>query len=43
LNKALDKVCTSITSGWFREFAWQNYDEVVKIYHHQSQEDYWQL
>jgi hypothetical protein len=27
---ALEKVCTSITSGWFREFAWLNYDEVVK-------------
>ncbi len=22
---ALQKVCTSITSGWFREFAWENY------------------
>lgn len=22
---ALSKVCTSITSGWFREFAWENY------------------
>ncbi|QBX32747.1 hypothetical protein Asfd1_121 [Aeromonas phage Asfd_1] len=29
---ALEKVCTSITSGWFREFAWENYCEVVKIY-----------
>lgn len=29
---ALEKVCTSITSGWFREFAWENYDEVVKYY-----------
>lgn len=25
---ALEKVCTSITSGWFREFAWEHYDEV---------------
>jgi hypothetical protein len=24
-EKALVKVCTSITSGWFREFAWENY------------------
>jgi hypothetical protein len=23
---ALEKVCTSITSGWFREFAWENYE-----------------
>lgn len=30
---ALEKVCTSITSGWFREFAWENYDAVVKMYH----------
>lgn len=29
---ALMKVCTSITSGWFREFAWENYDEVVATY-----------
>lgn len=29
---ALEKVCTSITSGWFREFAWENYLDVIKIY-----------
>lgn len=29
---ALDKVCTSITSGWFREFAWEHYDEAVARY-----------
>lgn len=27
-DMALMKVCTSITSGWFREFAWENYDAV---------------
>jgi hypothetical protein len=27
---ALEKVCTSITSGWFREFAWEHYYEVSK-------------
>lgn len=27
-NLALKKVCTSITSGWFREYAWQNYDTI---------------
>lgn len=27
---ALEKVCTSITSGWFREYAWENYH---KVYH----------
>jgi hypothetical protein len=25
---ALEKVCTSITSGWFREYAWENIDVV---------------
>lgn len=29
---ALEKVCTSITSGWFREFAWENYKKVVDLY-----------
>lgn len=30
---ALEKVCTSITSGWFREFAWENYEKVQALYH----------
>jgi len=29
---ALEKVCTSITSGWFREFAWENYNQVKSMY-----------
>lgn len=29
---ALQKVCTSITSGWFREWAWENFDEAIKQY-----------
>jgi hypothetical protein len=29
---ALFKVCTSITSGFFREYAWENYDSVVELY-----------
>lgn len=29
---ALEKVCTSITSGWFRSFAWENYDSVIWQY-----------
>lgn len=33
--KALEKVCTSITSGWFREFAWTNYEQAVELYHSQ--------
>jgi hypothetical protein len=32
-NKALEKICTSITSGWFREYAWLNYDKVQGMYH----------
>lgn len=36
---ALEKVCTSITSGWFREFAWENYDEIVST-HTSSKFDY---
>lgn len=27
---ALMKVCTSITSGWFREWCWENYDLIEK-------------
>lgn len=29
---ALSKVCTSITSGWFREFSYENIFDVIKIY-----------
>lgn len=29
---ALFKVCTSITSGFFREYAWENYDSVIVLY-----------
>ena len=29
---ALSKVCTSITSGWFREFAYENWFEVMRRY-----------
>lgn len=31
-DKALGKVCTSITSGWFREFCWENYDNISMLY-----------
>jgi hypothetical protein len=31
-DMALMKVCTSITSGWFREFAWENYDSAQNLY-----------
>jgi hypothetical protein len=29
---ALSKVCTSITSGKFRDFAWEHYYQVLKLY-----------
>jgi hypothetical protein len=29
---ALSKVCSSITSGWFREFAYDNALEIIKLY-----------
>lgn len=31
-DKALEKVCTSITSGWFREYCWENYDKIQELY-----------
>ena len=32
-KKALEKVCTSITSGWFRNFSWEHYHEVMDIHY----------
>lgn len=29
---ALEKVCTSITGGWFRQWAYNHYHEVLKVY-----------
>ncbi|ARW57554.1 hypothetical protein [Serratia phage X20] len=37
---ALEKVCTSITSGWFREYAWENYHTVVAMYKKLGVNDY---
>lgn len=37
---ALEKVCTSITSGWFREYAWENYHKVVHMYKTLGETDY---
>ncbi len=31
-DKAHMKLATSISSGWFREFVWENYDEVQAMY-----------
>ena len=37
---ALMKVCTSITSGWFREYAWENHDKVMALYNELGEDDY---
>ena len=37
---ALMKVCTSITSGWFREFAYNSYDEVLDLYNELGENDF---
>lgn len=36
-DMALMKVCTSITSGWWREYAWENYDKAQELYN----DGYW--
>jgi hypothetical protein len=33
---ALEKICTSIASGWWREYAWENYYQILEQYN----EDY---
>jgi hypothetical protein len=33
---ALEKVCTSITSGWWREFAWENYEVAMAAFERQQ-------
>ena len=37
---ALMKVCTSITSGWFREFAYNSYDKVLDLYNELGENNY---
>lgn len=37
---ALSKVCTSITSGWFREYAYENFHVVMKFYESMGEDDY---
>lgn len=37
---SLEKVCTGITSGWFREYAWRNYHKVIDLYHKQGKDKY---
>lgn len=29
---ALEKVCTSIASGWWRDFAWENYRQALRMF-----------
>lgn len=29
---ALERLCTCTTSGWFREFSWEHYHEVLELY-----------
>lgn len=38
---ALQKVCTSITGGWFREFAWENFDRVNEMYEPDYVDRFW--
>ena len=38
---ALMKVCTSITSGWFREFAWENYHKIQELYSENYVDKFW--
>jgi hypothetical protein len=39
---ALQKVCTSITSGWFREYAWENYNKVTQLYDDNYVAQFWE-
>lgn len=39
---ALGKVCSSITSGWFREYGWENYDKVIELYDDNYVNKFWQ-
>lgn len=31
------RLSTSITSGWFREYCWEHYDQIQSMY----SDDYW--
>lgn len=37
---ALEKVCTSITGGWFREFSYRNYHAVLRTYNENGRDLY---
>ena len=38
---ALEKVCTSITSGWWREWAWEHYYDVIKLWESEGKQSYY--
>jgi hypothetical protein len=38
---ALEKVCTSISSGWWREFAWENYEAAWELYDPTYADRFW--
>lgn len=40
-RKALEKVCTSITSGWWREYAWEHYDHALASYDPSYVDRFW--
>lgn len=37
---SLEKVCTGLTSGWFRTYAYDNYDKVVDLYQKRGKSNY---
>jgi hypothetical protein len=39
---ALMKVCTSITSGWWREYAYEHYDAVQELYNENYVDRFWE-
>lgn len=39
-EKALEKVCTSITSGFFREYAWEKHEDIMDLYQELGERDY---
>lgn len=38
---ALEKVCTSITSGWFRDYAWEHYYDALAMYDPEYVNKFW--
>lgn len=32
-KRALQCICTDLCSGWFREYAWENYDKILSRFH----------